>query len=43
MAKRYISGAYRFVREFAFDKRCIYQEERRKEVEEKIVFEKVKL
>ncbi|WP_307984495.1 TcpE family conjugal transfer membrane protein [uncultured Lactococcus sp.] len=40
---QYISGTYRFVREFGFDKRGIYQEERRKEVEEKIVFEKVKL
>ena len=40
---QYLSRAYRFIREFGFDKRCIYQEERRKESEEKIVFEKVKL
>lgn len=40
---QYIWGAYRFMKAFGFDKRCIYQEERREEGEEKIVFEKVKL
>lgn len=39
---RYLFDFFRFVKDFGFDKRGIYQGERRKEVEEKIVFEKVK-
>lgn len=39
----YIYGVFRFIKNFGFDKRCIYAEERREEVQEKIVFEKVML
>ncbi|MEY8457577.1 conjugal transfer protein [Lactococcus ileimucosae] len=39
----FLFGTLRFVKNFAFDKRCIYGEERREEVQEKIVFEKVML
>lgn len=39
----FIYGTFRFIKNFGFDKRCIYGEERREEVQEKIVFEKVML
>lgn len=39
----YVYGVFRFIKNFGFDKRCIYAEERREEVQEKIVFEKVML
>lgn len=39
----FIYDTFRFIKNFGFDKRCIYGEERREEVQEKIVFEKVML
>lgn len=39
----FIYGTFRFIKNFGFDKRCTYGEERREEVQEKIVFEKVML
>lgn len=40
---QFLWGSLRFMKDFAWDKRCIHGEQRRKEVTQKIVFERVQL